>query len=339
MIKAKKVDGITDLRDESSREGMRVCIELRKGVNTDVILNQLYKHTQMQSSFGVINLVLVDNRPHVLNLKQLLVHYVNHCREVIRRRTAFQLRKAEEKAHILEGLTIALDNLDAVIQLIKESASPVEAKQGLMDTFMLSEKQAQAILEMRLHRLTGLEREKIVADYHETLALIQKLKAILESDLKVREIIKDELSEIHAKYADKRRSEIVSTSAEKMNIEDLMQEEDIIITVTKNGYIKRMSPDVFRQIRRGGKGSSAMGVKEDDVVEHMFMATTHSFLLAFTSIGKIHWIKGYKIPEGGRSASGRAIVNLLQLEEEENITALMPIRKFDDVRRVFMTYS
>jgi DNA gyrase subunit A len=315
---------------------MRVCIELRKGVNTDVILNQLYKHTQMQSSFGVINLVLVDNRPLVLNLKQMMEHYVNHCRDVIRRRTVFQLRKAEEKAHILEGLTIALDNLDAVIELIKSAKDPNEAKQGLMDTFMLSEKQSQAILEMRLQRLTGLERDKIVAEYHDTLALIQKLKGILESDDKVREIIKEELVEIKNRFGDARRTQITRSSAEKLNIEDLMQEEDIIITLTKNGYVKRMSPSVFRQISRGSKGSNVMGVKEEDVVEHMFLATTHSYLLVFTSIGKVHWIKGYQIPEGGRQASGRAMVNLLQFEENESLTAIMPIKKFDDIRRVFM---
>jgi DNA gyrase subunit A len=336
LIKDKKVDGITDLRDESSHEGMRVCIELRKGVNTDVVLNQLYKHTQLQSSFGIINLVLVDQKPMVLGLKPMMEFYIDHCREIIRRRTMFQLRKAEEKAHILEGLTIALDNLDAVIQLIKEAPDPAEARQGLMDTFMLSEKQAQAILDMRLQRLTGLERDKIVADYHETLALIEKLKGILESDAKVREIVKDELIEIREKYGDARRTRITRSTAEKLDIEDLMQEEDIIITVTKNGYIKRMSPSVFRQISRGSKGSTVMGVKEDDVVEHMFLATTHSYLLAFTSIGKVHWIKGYQIPEGGRQAGGRAIVNLLQLEEDEIVTALMPIKKFDDVRRVFM---
>jgi DNA gyrase subunit A len=336
LIKDKKVDGITDLRDESSHEGMRVCIELRKGVNTDVVLNQLYKHTQLQSSFGVINLVLVENKPMVLNLKQMIEYYIDHCREIIRRRTMFQLRKAEEKAHILEGLTIALDNLDAVIQLIKESPDPNEARQGLMDTFMLSEKQAQAILDMRLQRLTGLERDKIIADYHETLALIEKLKGILESDLKVREIIKEELIEIRERYGDARRTKISRSTAEKLDIEDLMQEEDIIITVTRNGYIKRMSPTVFRQISRGSKGSTVMGVKEDDVVEHMFLATTHSYLLAFTSIGKVHWIKGYQIPEGGRQAGGRAIVNLLQLEENEVVTALLPIKTFDAVRRLFM---
>ncbi|MFZ5951871.1 MAG: DNA gyrase subunit A [Candidatus Rifleibacteriota bacterium] len=336
LIKDKKVDGITDLRDESSHEGMRVCIELRKGVNTDVVLNQLYKHTQLQSSFGIINLVLVENKPLVLNLKQMMEFYIDHCRVIIRRRTMFQLRKAEEKAHILEGLTIALDNLDAVIQLIKESPDPAEARQGLMDTFMLSEKQAQAILEMRLQRLTGLERDKIIADYHETLALIEKLKGILESDVKVREIVKEELVEIRERYGDARRTRITRSSAEKLDIEDLMQEEDIIITVTRNGYIKRMSPTAFRQISRGSKGSSVMGVKEDDVVEHMFLATTHSYMLAFTSIGKVHWIKGYQIPEGGRQAGGRAIVNLFQLEENEFVTALLPIKKFDAVRRLFM---
>ncbi|EKD83381.1 MAG: hypothetical protein ACD_39C00715G0001, partial [uncultured bacterium] len=248
----------------------------------------------------------------------------------------FQLRKAEEKAHILEGLTIALDNLDAVIKLIKEAKDPVDAKQGLMDTFMLSDKQSQAILEMRLQRLTGLERDKIIAEYHETLALIQKLKSILESDSKVREIIKEELADIRARFGDARRTQITKSTAERLDLESLMQEEDIIITMTKNGYVKRMSPDVFRQIGRGSKGSNVMGVKEDDVVEQMFLATTHSFLMVFTSIGKVHWIKGHQIPEGGRTASGRAMVNLLQLEENENLTAILPVKTFDATRRLFM---
>ncbi|NLI77562.1 MAG: DNA gyrase subunit A [Candidatus Riflebacteria bacterium] len=336
LIREKKIDGITDLRDESSREGMRVVIELRKGVNTEVILNQLYRHTPMQSTFGIIMLVLVDNRPMVLDLKSLMEHYIAHCRDVIRRRTAFQLKKAEEKAHILEGLTIALDNLDAVITLIKESAGPAEAKQGLMDTFTLSDRQAQAILDMRLQRLTGLEREKIVQEYHETLALIEKLKGILASDVKVRDIIKQELTEIRDKFADERRTRISESEAERLEIEDLMQETDIIITVTRNGYVKRIAPNAFRQIGRGGKGSLVGGIKEDDVVEHMFLATTHSYLLVFTSTGKAHWLKGYKIPEGGRQASGRAIVNLLNLGENEKITALLPVRHFDQTRRIFM---
>jgi DNA gyrase subunit A len=336
LIKDKKIDGITDLRDESNREGMRVVIELRKGVNTEVITNQLYQHTALQTSFGVIMLVLVDNRPLVLDLKTVMQHYLNHCVVVIRRRTVFQLRKAEEKAHILEGLTIALDNLDAVISLIKAAPGPNEARQGLMDTFMLSERQAQAILDMRLQRLTGLERDKIIADYHETLALIERLKSILASEEKVRGIIKDELSEIRERYGDKRRSVISASEAERLGVEDLMQEEDVIITVTRNGYIKRTSPAQFRQIARGGKGSLVMGVREDDVVEQMFLATTHSYLLVFTSSGKMHWIKGYKIPEGGRQAGGRAIVNLLNLGENETITALLPVKHFDDKRRLFM---
>ncbi len=336
LMKDKRIDGITDLRDESSREGMRVCIELRKGVNTDVILNQLYKHTQMQTTFGVINLVLDDNRPKVYGLKDLMRCYVEHCIVVITRRTQFELRKAEERAHILEGLTIALDNLDDVIKIIRESESPETAKTNLMESFALSDKQAQAILDMRLQRLTGLERDKIEAEYHETLALIEKLKGILASDAKIREIIKSELVEIKEKYGDIRRTQITESSAEKLNIEDLMQEEDIIITLTKNGYVKRMSPNVFRQIGRGSKGSNVMGVKDEDVVEHMFLANTHSYLLVFTSIGKVHWIKGYQIPEGGRQASGRAIVNLLQFAEGENLTAIMPVRNFDDKRKLFM---
>ncbi|RCK78714.1 MAG: DNA gyrase subunit A [Candidatus Ozemobacter sibiricus] len=336
LIREKKLDGVTDLRDESNREGIRIVIELRKGTNTEVILNQLYRHTALQQTFGIIMLVLVDNRPVVLDLKALMEHYINHCRDVIRRRTAFQLRKAEEKAHILEGLTIALDNLDAVITLIKEAAGPSEAKQGLMDTFMLSEKQAQAILDMRLQRLTGLEREKIVQEYHETLALIEKLKGILASDEKVRDIIKEELKEIREKFADPRRTRISESEAERLEIEDLMQEQDIIITVTRNGYVKRIAPSAFRQIGRGSKGSLVGGIKEDDVVEHMFLATTHSYLLVFTSTGKAHWLKGYKIPEGGRQATGRAIVNLLNLAENEKITALLPVRHFDQTRRIFM---
>ena len=336
MIKDKRIDGITDLRDESSREGMRICIELRKGVNTEVILNQLFKHTQMQTTFGVINLVLSKNKPVILNIKRLMEHYLDHCREVIRRRTTFRLNKAEEKAHILEGLTIALDNLDDVIKLIKESKDPNEAKQGLMDNFALSEKQAQAILDMRLQRLTGLERDKIMAEYHETLALIAQLKEILASDAKIYEIIENELIDIKTRFADARRTQITASVAEKLNVEDLMQEEDIIITLTKNGYIKRMSPASFRQIGRGSKGSNVMNVKDEDVVEHMFLATTHSYLMIFTSIGKVHWIKGYQIPEGGKQATGRAIVNLLQFQEGERLTAVLPINKFDDQRRLFM---
>jgi len=291
----------------------------------------------MQTSFGIIMLVLVDNRPLVLNLKQIMEYYVDHCRDVIRRRTTYQLRKAEEKAHILEGLTIALDNLDAVITLIREAASPVEAREGLISNFMLSEKQAQAILDMRLQRLTGLERDKIVQEYHETLAEIARLKDILASDQKVREIIKTELLEIREKYGNPRRTQLVASEAEQLDTEDLMQEEDILITVTKNGYIKRNKPDLFRQLNRGSKGSLVMGVKEDDVVEHMFLGTTHSYLMVFTSTGKVHWIKGYKIPEGGRQASGRAIVNLLNLEEAERITALLPVKTFNDRRVVMVT--
>ena len=290
----------------------------------------------MQTTFGVINLVLSKNKPVILNIKRLMEHYLDHCREVIRRRTTFRLNKAEEKAHILEGLTIALDNLDDVIKLIKESKDPAEAKQGLMDNFALSEKQAQAILDMRLQRLTGLERDKIMAEYHETLALIAQLKEILASEAKVYEIIENELLDIKTRFADARRTQITASVAEKLNVEDLMQEEDIIITLTKNGYIKRMSPASFRQIGRGSKGSNVMNVKEEDVVEHMFLATTHSYLMIFTSIGKVHWIKGYQIPEGGKQATGRAIVNLLQFQEGERLTAVLPIKNFDDKRRLFM---
>lgn len=336
LVRDKKIDGITDLRDESNREGIRVVIELKKGTNTEVILNQLYRHTALQQSFGIIMLVLVDNRPVVLNLKQLMEHYIDHCKTVIRRRTNFLLKKAEDKAHILEGLNIALDNLDAVIKLIKESPGPNEAKQSLMKSFTLSDKQAQAILDMRLQRLTSLEREKIVQEYHETLAEIQKLKEILASDVKVSEIVTQELLEIKSKYADHRRTKISEIEAEKLEVEDLIQEEDVIITITKNGYVKRMPPASFKQIGRGGKGSLVGGIKEDDVVEHIFLATTHSYLLVFTSIGKVHWLKAYKVPEGGRQASGRAIVNLLNLEENEKVTAILPVKKFDESRRVFM---
>ncbi len=335
LVKDKRIDGITDLRDESDREGMRVCIELRKGTNTEVILNQLFQHTPMQSSFGVQMLVLVDNRPRTLPIKMVLRHYLDHQVVIIKRRTQFQLTKAEEKAHILEGLTIALDNLDEVITLIREAESPVVAKEGLCSNFALSEKQAQAILEMRLQRLTGLEREKIVEEYHQTLALIQQLKAILGSEAKVYEIIRKELLEIKDKYGDERRSEISMSAAEALATEDLIQEEDILITVTQNGYIKRVTPTAFRQIARGGKGVG-VGVKEDDVIEHLFHATTHTVLMVFTNAGKVHWIKGHKLPEGGRTATGRAIVNLLNLAEGERVTALLPVRKFDEQRAVFM---
>ena len=336
LIKDKRIEGITDLRDESSREGMRVCIELRKGVNTEVVLNQLFKHTQMQTNFGVINLVLSKNKPVVLNIKRLMEHYLDHCREVIRRRTMFRLKKAEDRAHILEGLTIALDNLDEVIKLIKESKDKESAKRGLIETFSLSERQAQAILDMRLQQLTGLERDKIMEEYHATLALIASLKEILASEAKVMEIIEGELVDIKTRFADARRTQITASVAEKLEAEDLMQEEDIIITLTKNGYIKRMSPTAFRQISRGSKGSNVMNVKDEDVVEHMFLASTHSYLMVFTSIGKVHWIKGYQIPEGGKQATGRAIVNLLQFQEGERLTAVLPIKKFDERRRLFM---
>ena len=327
LVQEKKITGISEIRDESDREGMRVVIELKKGEISNLILNQLYKHTAMQSTFGVIMLALVNNQPRVLNLRKLLSHFIQHRREVVLRRTRYDLRKAEERAHILLGLKIALEHLDAVIALIKASASPEEAKSGLMSKFTLSEIQAQAILDMRLQRLTGLERDKIITEYEEVVKEIVRLNEILASDALVMKIIRDELLAIKQEYGDPRRTEIVSETSE-IDIEDLIKDEDMVITISHAGYIKRNPLTTYRAQKRGGKGKIGMETKEEDFVERLFTASAHSYILFFTNKGRVYWLKVHQLPEASRQAKGKAIVNLIQISQDERVTAALPIREF-----------
>ncbi len=335
LVRDKTIEGITDLRDESDRKGMRVVIELRRDANADVVLNQLYKHTQMQDTFGVNMLALVNGRPKVLNLLEVLHHYIEHQKIVIVRRTKFELDKARARAHILEGLKIALDHLDAVIKTIRQSQTPEIAKNALIDAFDLSEKQSQAILDMRLQRLTGLEREKIENEYKDIMETIEWLEAVLADEGKVMNIIKEELLDVKKRFADERRT-VITSDVSKMDMEDLIAEEDIVITLTHQGYIKRLPVDTYRSQRRGGKGVTGMGTKEEDFVEHLFVATTHHNLLFFTSRGRMYRLKGYELPEAGRTAKGTAIVNLLQVEKDEKITAVIPLKEFSAKRYLFM---
>jgi DNA gyrase subunit A len=335
LVRDRKIDGISDVRDESDRDGMRIVVELRRGEVSAVILNQLYKHTQLQTTFGVIMLALIENQPRVLNLGEILQAFVRHRRDVVVRRTQYELKKAEEKAHILEGLKIALDHLDQVIALIRRAASPEAARTGLVQQFGLSQIQAQAILDMKLQRLTQLEREKLVTEYQETIKRIEYLRSVLGSEALVRKIIKDELLEIREKYQDARRTEIMG-AAEEINLEDLIAEEDMVITITNTGYIKRNPVGIYRSQRRGGKGKIGMGVREEDFVEHLFVASTHDYLLFFTDAGKVYWQKVHQIPEAGRATKGKAIVNLLQLAQGEKITAILPVDEFREDRYVVM---
>jgi DNA gyrase subunit A len=336
LVQEDRIKGISDLRDESSdREGVRVVIELKRGEIPLVVLNNLYKHTPLETTFGVIMLALVNNRPEILNLKQILHHFLEHRREVVVRRTAFELRKAEERAHILEGLKIALDNLDAVITLIRRSQSPDEARAGLMRQFGLTEIQATAILDMRLQRLTQLERTKLVEEYQEVLKQIEYLKSVLASQALVRTIIKDELAEIREAYKDERRTQIVKEEAE-ISLEDLIAEEEVIVTISHAGYIKRNAVSLYRAQRRGGKGKIGMGIKEEDFVENLFTASTHDSLLFFTDAGKVYWLKVHEIPEASRAAKGKALVNLLALSGSERVTATLPVKEFRDDRYIVM---
>lgn len=335
LVRDKKIEGISDLRDESDRNGMRMVIELKRDANANVILNQLYKNTQLQETFSVIMLALVDNQPKTLNLKEIIDNYLEHQREIIIRRTKFDLNKAEARAHILEGLKIALDNIDAIISLIRKSKNGQEAKEGLMNTFKLTEIQAQAILDMRLQRLTGLERQKIEDEYKEVLAEIQRLKEILGSELLIFNIIKEELLEIKKKYADPRRTTI-SAVAEEIDIEDLIDEENSVITLTHFGYIKRMPLDTYKSQKRGGRGVSGLSTREEDFVEQLFITTTHHFILFFTTFGKVYRLKAYEIPESGRQAKGMAIVNLLQLSPGEKIQAVIPIKEYTEGQYLLM---
>ncbi len=334
LVRDKKLDGITDLRDESDRTGMQIVIELRRDVNANVILNQLYKHTQMQETFGVIMLALVDNQPKVLNLREILFYYLEHQKDVITRRTRYELNRAEARAHIVEGLRIALNNLDAVIKTIRESQTVDIARAALMESFSLSDKQAQAILDMRLQRLTGLEREKLEEEYKNLMEKIAYYKAVLANEQMVLGIIKDELLEMKKKYIDNRRT-VISNDDSKMDLEDLIAEEDMVITITHHSYIKRISLDTYRSQRRGGRGVTAMGTKEEDFVEHLFITTTHHFILFFTSKGKVYKLKVHEIPEAGRQAKGTAIVNLLQIMGDEKITSVIPVKSFDSELYLF----
>ena len=335
LVRDKQIEGITDLRDESDRNGMRVVVDLRRDSNPNVILNQLYKHTQLQDSFGVIMLALVDGKPKVLNLKEVLHYYIKHQEDVITRRTRYDLAKAEARAHILEGLTIALDNLDAVITTIRESRTADIAREALINSFKLTEKQAQAILDLRLQRLTGLEREKIEEEYQETLKAIEEYKAILADENRILGIIKDELTQVKNKYGDARRTKLTIDTSE-INVEDLIAEEDVVITLTHNNYIKRMPLDTYRRQNRGGKGVKGMGTKETDFVENMLITTTHHTILFFTTRGRVYNLKAYEIAEASRQAKGTAIINLLQLDKGEKITAVIQVKGFDPDRYLFM---
>jgi len=357
LVKEKKVEGITEIRDESDREGMRIVIEVKRDENAEVLLNQLYKQTQLQNSFGIIMLAIVHNRPRVLSLRQMMDCFIEHRCEVVTRRTNFELKKALARAHILEGLKIALDWLDAVIELIRESKTPPEAKQGLMDgrfadpeylarlnlprpsgyegAVHLSEIQAQAILEMRLQRLTGLEREKIISEYEEILRLIARLREILASDTEILKIIVGELTEIRDKFGDKRRSEIADQTAD-ISLEDTIEDEEMVVTISHTGYIKRSAVDLYRSQRRGGKGKTGMKTKEEDFVEQLFIASTKDYLLCFTDAGRMYWLKVYEIPEGSRTTKGKAVVNLVNVGMDEKITTILPVKEFTENTYLFM---
>ena len=335
LVRDKKIEGISDIRDESDRDGMRIVADLKRDEVGEVILNNLFLHTQMQATFGIINLAIVDGQPRVLNLKELLQHFIRFRKEVVTRRTIFELKKAKERAHILEGLKIALDNLDAVITLIRKSKSPQEAKEGLMNKFNLSEVQAQAILDMRLQRLTALEREKIIEEYKEVLKLIKRLEEILASEKLLMELIVDELKNIKKQFGDERRTEIIEKTGE-ITMEDIIAEEDMVVNISHGGYIKRNPTSLFRIQKRGGKGRTGMTTKEEDFVEHMFVASTHSHILFFTDKGKAYSLKVYDIPQAGPAAKGKAIVNLLNLSQGEKMTAFLSVKEFTEGKFIVM---
>lgn len=336
LIREKKIEGVSDLRDESDRDGIRIVLELKRGEVPQIILNNLYKHTAMESTFGVIMLALVNGQPHILNLKRMLRLFLQHRRDVVIRRTKFELRKAEEKAHILEGLKIALDHLDKIIALIRASKTPEQARINLMTDYPLTDMQAQAILDMKLQRLTGLERDKIVKDYEETIGEIKRLKDILGSDILLSNIIKEELLEIKNKYKDERRTDIVEETTE-LTKEDLITEEDMVITLSHNGYIKRNPLSIYRSQKRGGKGLTGMETREEDYVEQLFIGSTHDYMLFFSNHGRLYWLKVYQIPEAGRATRGKALVNLLPLSEGERITTAINVRDFKEGFLVMFT--
>ncbi len=335
LVKDKKIEGITELRDESSREGMRIAIELKRDTNANVVLNQLYKHTQLQDSFGVILLALVNGEPKIMNLLEMLKHYLDHQKDVVTRRTKYELNKAEERAHILQGLLIALDNIDRVIEIIRGSKNVAEAKENLIKEFGLSDVQAQAIVDMRLRALTGLEREKLENEYRELMERIAELKAILADEHKLLGVIKEEILIIATKYGDDRRTSI-GLDEDDPTIEDLIKKENTVITMTKLGYIKRMTVDNFKAQHRGGKGIKGIQTIEDDFIEHLFMTTTHHYLMFFTNSGKVYRMKAYEIPESSRTSRGTGIVNLLQLNPGEKITAAIALKEYEDNKYLFM---
>ena len=334
LVNEKRIDGISRLRDESDRTGMRIVMELRKDAVSQVVLNQLYKLTPMQTSFGVINLAIVEGRPVICNLKELIVHFLNHRRDVIVRRTRFELRKAEQRMHILEGFRIALLNLDEVIKLIRGSQTPSDAKEGLMQRFELSAIQAQAILDLRLQKLTGMERLAVEKEHEELSAEIERLRAIIADTKKVDAIITTELTEVRESFGDERRTEITDEGVE-IDVEDLIHDEEMVVTISHKGYVKRTSTSRYRSQKRGGKGVTGASSKDDDFTEHLFVASTKSSLLCFTSRGRVYWLKVYQLPETSRTARGRALVNLLHLKPEESITAILPVREFRDDRFIF----
>ncbi|HEX9492500.1 MAG TPA: DNA gyrase subunit A, partial [Thermoanaerobaculia bacterium] len=336
LVHDKKIDGISDLRDESDREGMRIVIELKRGEVPEVVLNNLYSNTQMQTTFGIIFLAIVNNKPEVMDLPTMLRHFVEHRKEIVVRRTRFDLKKAEEREHILAGLVIALDNIDRVIAIIRGSGTPADAKTSLISEFKFSDVQAQAILDMRLQRLTSLESGKIHQEREETLAAIRKLQEILGSEQLVLNIISDELRQIKEQYGDKRRTEIIAEASE-ITIEDMIADEDMVITVSRGGYVKRSPLSLYRAQRRGGKGRIGMATKEEDIVEHLFVASTHAYILVFTDKGRLYWLKVHALPEVGPNARGKAIVNLLPVEAGESVRALLTVRDFPAGKFVVMT--
>jgi len=335
LVRDKKIEGISDLRDESDRDGMRIVIELKRGEIPEVVLNNLYKHTQLQCNFGCNLLSLVDGQPKLCGVRELLLHFIDHRRQVVTRRCLFELAKAEARAHILEGLLIALDHIDEIVKLIRASQTPPEAKAGLMERFGLSEKQAQAILDMRLQRLTGLERDKIRAEYEEIQAVIARLKAILADEKLLMQVIVEELQDVRDRYADERRTQIVDETAE-LNVEDLITEEDMVVTISNEGYIKRNAVSLYRAQRRGGKGKTAMTTKDEDFVAQLMVASTHDYLLFFSDRGRVFRKKVYEIPQAGRATRGKAMVNLLPVEKDERISATLAMREFDDSHYVVM---
>lgn len=335
LVKDEKIKGISDIRDESDREGIRVVVEIKRGENGEVVLNQLYKHTPMDTSFGIIMLALVRKQPRVLPLKDLIAQFIEHRKEVVTKRTQYELRKAEERLHLLDGLKIALDHLDEVIVLIRKSESPQVAREGLMSKLSLSDKQAQAILDMRLQRLTALEREKIIEERNELIKTVDHLKEILQKEQLILDIIIGELEDIKNRYGDERRTEIID-SVEEISLEDLIADEDMVVTVTHEGYIKNTPLSVYRSQRRGGKGKTGMTTKDTDFVENIFVASTHSYVLFFSNLGRCYWLKVHEIPEAGPTAKGKAIVNLLNLSSGESMAAVLPVREFKEDRYIIM---